>query len=89
MIPVSVFGQIVPEQTLTNTRVQLNGAGDRLTIDQGTLSNDQTNLFHHFEQFDLPTGSTAIFNLEDTNFDNVRNILNRVTQGNPSEINGL
>ncbi|NJN73069.1 MAG: filamentous hemagglutinin N-terminal domain-containing protein, partial [Limnothrix sp. RL_2_0] len=42
-----------------------------------------------FEQFDLPTGSTAIFNLEDTNFDNVRNILNRVTQGNPSEINGL
>jgi len=89
VIPVAVLGQIVPEQSLTNTRVQSNGAGDRLTIDQGTLSGDKTNLFHHFEQFDLPTGSTATFDLQATDFDNVRNILNRVTQGNPSEINGL
>lgn len=89
VIPVAVQGQIVPEQTITNTRVQLNGAGDRLTIDQGTLSSDQTNLFHHFEQFDLPTESTATFDLRANDFDNVRNILNRVTQGNPSEINGL
>ncbi|MGB2924495.1 MAG: filamentous hemagglutinin N-terminal domain-containing protein, partial [Limnothrix sp.] len=89
LLPAAVFAQIVPEQQRTNTTVLTDDTGKNFTIQQGTLSSDQTNLFHHFERFDIPTEAIATFDLQGEEFSTVRNILNRVTKGNPSEINGL
>ncbi|OKH15077.1 CHAT domain-containing protein [[Limnothrix rosea] IAM M-220] len=89
VLPTLGSAQIVPDtdpNTATQTRVQVNGTGDRHTIDQGIISGDGTNVFHHFNQFDLPTGETAVFDLQNTPA--IANILNRVLGDNPSEING-
>ncbi|AFY39070.1 filamentous hemagglutinin family outer membrane protein [[Leptolyngbya] sp. PCC 7376] len=89
VLPTLGSAQIVPDTdpaTTTQTRVTPNDAGDRHTIDEGIISGDGTNLFHHFSQFDLPTGDTAVFDLQTTPA--ITNILNRVLGDNPSEING-
>ncbi|MGL6343874.1 MAG: filamentous hemagglutinin N-terminal domain-containing protein, partial [Waterburya sp.] len=62
------------EVTPTDTGVEING---------GTVKGG--NLFHSFGDFSVPAGSEAHFN----NSTDVVNILNRVTGGNISQIDGL
>ncbi|MEP0856193.1 CHAT domain-containing protein [Trichocoleus sp. DQ-U1] len=59
--------------------------GNRFNISGGTLSKDQANLFHSFEQLGLNSGEIANF----LSNPNIQNILGRVTGGNASYINGL
>ncbi|MGC1395002.1 MAG: CHAT domain-containing protein [Coleofasciculaceae cyanobacterium] len=93
MVPVAVasfepiqpaFAQtITPATDGTNTIVIQNG--NRFQINGGTLSGDGTNLFQSFQQFGLNSGQVADFLTSPS----IRNILGRVTGGNPSTINGL
>ncbi len=67
----------------TGTVVTSNG--NRFNISGGSRSHDGANLFQSFQQFGLDSGQIANF-LSDAS---TRNILGRVTGGNPSIINGL
>lgn len=74
--------QIIPDSTLPINSV-VTPTGATLTIDGGTASG--SNLFHSFEQFNLPTGGTALFN----NPLEIQNIFTRITGGGGSTIDGL
>ncbi|HBE36647.1 MAG TPA: filamentous hemagglutinin, partial [Cyanobacteria bacterium UBA11368] len=79
-----VYAQpIVPAPDGTNTVVTPDG--NRLDITGGQTSSDRTNLFHSFTQFNLDSGQTANF----ISIAEIRNILGRITGGDPSRINGL
>ena len=65
----------------TNTTVNLNN--NDFTIINGIQKGN--NLFHSFKEFSIPTGGSATFK----NSTNVVNIINRVTGGNISNIDGL
>ena len=65
----------------TNTTVNTNG--NNFNILNGIQKGN--NLFHSFKEFSIPRGSAAIFN----NSTDVVNIINRVTGGNISSIDGL
>ena len=67
-------------QTVVNT-VDNN----QFNIENGTLSGDNKNLFHSFEQFGLGENQIANF----VSSPGIRNILGRVVGGNASYINGL
>nr|OEJ76461.1 filamentous hemagglutinin [Desertifilum tharense IPPAS B-1220] len=74
--------QIIPDGSL-NTTVIPNG--DRFTILNGTSAGN--NLFHSFQQFSVPTGGAATFDLVNT--PNISTIFSRVTGGSLSQIDGL
>ncbi|MDA0210703.1 MAG: filamentous hemagglutinin N-terminal domain-containing protein, partial [Cyanobacteria bacterium FC1] len=74
--------QIIPDSSL-NTTVIPNG--DRFTILNGTSAGN--NLFHSFQQFSVPSGGTATFDLINT--PNISTIFSRVTGGSLSQIDGL
>jgi filamentous hemagglutinin family protein len=63
----------------------VNDGGNQYNIIGGTLSKDQANLFHSFEQFGLNQGEIANF----ISNPSIRNILGRVVGGDASVINGL
>jgi len=74
---------IIPAADRTGTIIQ--GQGNLVNITGGSLSRDGANLFHNFQQFNVPTNQAANF----VSNPNIQNILSRVTGGNPSVINGL
>lgn len=80
--PQQTFAQITPDATLPNPSVVVD-TNPLFTIIGGTTAN--TNLFHSFSQFSLPTGAEAFFN----NPLAIQNILVRVTGNTISSIDGL
>ncbi|NES88764.1 MULTISPECIES: CHAT domain-containing protein [Okeania] len=81
---------IVPEANSTNTVVtpvtpSPDSSTTRFDITGGKQSQDNTNLFHSFERFNL--GENQIVNFISN--PNIKNILTRVTGGDASVINGL
>src|ERR687886_2235670 len=74
---------IVPATDGTRTIVTPNG--NRIDITGGRLSGDRANLFQSFSQFNLDANQIANF----VSNSNIRNILGRITGGQPSLINGL
>ena len=79
----AIAQSITPATDNTNTTV--TQTGNRFIINGGALSSDQTNLFQSFQQFGLDSGQIATFISNPL----IRNILGRVTGGDPSIINGL
>ena len=77
-----VSAQVIPDGTLNTTVSQ---TGDNFTITNGSAAN--SNLFHSFGQFSVPTGGSATFDLGNT--PNISTIFSRVTGGNISKIDGL
>ncbi|MGD1850898.1 MAG: filamentous hemagglutinin N-terminal domain-containing protein, partial [Cyanophyceae cyanobacterium] len=73
---------IVPAQDGLNTQVIQQG--DRILIQGGQRSGNQTNLFHGFNRFNVPNGYTADFQAPPS----LRNILGRISGGEPSFIDG-
>ncbi|MGB6297233.1 MAG: filamentous hemagglutinin N-terminal domain-containing protein, partial [Rivularia sp. (in: cyanobacteria)] len=78
ILPAS--SQVTSDNT-TNTKV--NQSGKNFEIINGIQKGN--NLFHSFKEFSIPKGGEAIFN----NSTDVVNIINRVTGGNISNIDGL
>ncbi|MBD1888647.1 CHAT domain-containing protein [Coleofasciculus sp. FACHB-SPT9] len=78
--------QIVPDQDPTNsTNTIVNTNGNSFDITGGKTSSNGANLFHSFSEFGLNANQVANF----LSNQNIKNILGRVTGGNPSIINGL
>ncbi|MEH2247748.1 S-layer family protein [Nostoc sp.] len=78
----SAIAQVTSDGT-TNTTVNPNGNNFNILngIEKGN------NLFHSFNNFSVPTGGSATFNLINT--PNITTIFSRVTGGNVSKIDGL
>lgn len=77
----SASAQVIPDTTLPNNSVAPNG--QIIEITGGTPRG--SNLFHSFEQFSIPTDSTALFK----NVSNFENIISRVTGKSISNIDGV
>ncbi len=79
-IILPAYSQVTSDNT-TNTTVNSNG--NNFDILNGIQK--ENNLFHSFKEFSIPKGGSAVFN----NSNDVVNIINRVTGGNISNIDGL
>jgi filamentous hemagglutinin family protein len=76
-----VFAQISSDGSLGTT---VSGTND-FVIQGGSPSG--VNLYHSFDNFSVPTGGSANFDLTDN--PNILNIIGRVTGANPSNIDGF
>ncbi|NEO93167.1 MAG: filamentous hemagglutinin N-terminal domain-containing protein, partial [Moorea sp. SIO3G5] len=74
-----------PIQSDGTTDTEVIQDGNRFDIDGGTRSGDGSNLFHSFQEFGLDQDQIVNFLSQP----GIKNILNRVTGGNASVINGL
>ncbi|MEQ9359291.1 CHAT domain-containing protein [Coleofasciculus chthonoplastes] len=84
LIGVETLAQsIIPASDGTGTIIDQQG--NIHNINGGSLSSDETNLFHSFQEFGLDAGETANFLANP----HLNNIFGRVMGGNPSLINGL
>ncbi|MBV5309480.1 filamentous hemagglutinin N-terminal domain-containing protein [Chromatium okenii] len=72
---ITTDGSVGPRQMLTGSNMQI---GAELGSTRGS------NLFHSFQQFDIPTGHSATF----TGPDKIQNVISRVTGGKTSNIDG-
>jgi filamentous hemagglutinin family protein len=79
-LSIPVVAQIAPDRTTSTT---VNREGNNFTIRNGDRAGG--NLFHSFARFSVPTNGSAFFD----NAPDVVNIINRVTGGNISNIDGL
>ncbi|NJM74317.1 MAG: filamentous hemagglutinin N-terminal domain-containing protein [Scytonema sp. RU_4_4] len=91
-LPLYIIGNLTSINTVTAQQVTSDGTvsttvtspdGKNFNINDGTTRG--TNLFHSFKEFSVPTGGSANFN----NATNIQNIINRVTGGSISNIDGL
>ncbi|WP_445638104.1 Filamentous hemagglutinin FhaB/tRNA nuclease CdiA-like TPS domain-containing protein [Nostoc sp. DSM 114161] len=73
--------QVTADGTLNTT---ISQSGNNFVITKGSAAN--SNLFHSFQQFTIPTGTSAIFDLINT--PNISSIFARVTGGSISQIDG-
>ncbi|MEH2057454.1 MAG: S-layer family protein [Nostoc sp.] len=78
----SANAQITSDGTLNTT---ISQTGNNFSITNGSAAG--SNLFHSFQQFSVPTGGSATFNLINT--PNISTIFSRVTGGSVSNIDGL
>ena len=76
----TTLAQVTSDNTV-NTEVNQNGSVAEIT---GGETRD-SNLFHSFQEFSVPTGNQAFFN----NATDISNIFSRVTGGKVSNIDGL
>ncbi|AFY57179.1 filamentous hemagglutinin family N-terminal domain protein [Rivularia sp. PCC 7116] len=79
--PKMALSQVSRDGSL-NTNVTTN---DQLNFNINNGSRAGNNLYHSFAEFSIPNGGSAVFN----NPSDVVNIINRVTGGKVSDINGL
>ena len=80
--PNFVSAQIVKDATLTNNS-SITTRDNIKVITGGTEAG--SNLFHSFEQFSVPTNTTAYFD----NATNIQNIITRITGKSISNIDGI
>lgn len=84
-----INSQISYSQPITGandgTGTVINSHGNQFDINGGSLSADQANLFHSFQQFGLDSNQIVNFITNP----NIQNILGRVMGGDASYINGL
>ncbi|KAB8331907.1 S-layer family protein [Scytonema tolypothrichoides VB-61278] len=83
LISSPVQAQISSDGTVPTNVTQ---SGNVFEITGGTQAG--SNLFHSFKEFSIPTGSEAFFK-NTTNVNNINFIINRVTGGSISNIDGL
>jgi filamentous hemagglutinin family protein len=79
-LSIPVVAQIAPDGSTPTT---VNREGNNFTIRNGDRAGG--NLFHSFDRFSVPTNGEAFFD----NAPDVVNIINRVTGGSLSSIDGL
>lgn len=80
-----VLAQSITPANNNDTGTTVTQNGNHFDITGGSLSSDETNLFHSFQEFGIDSGQIANFLATP----NLRNILGRVMGENPSIIDGL